>query len=255
VGVERKRDACETIFKKRKLEKEKGKGEKGMEKLQSKIRSKWVLPLVAAGMLGLASAPSAHGVPTLSISDGLGHTLTLSKPGGFTYTGTLGNFSLNITSGVANSDALLTGLNFSVTGTGTLTILLSNTGFGTLPGSISSQISGQTSGISAFATFADAGNRLFGTSKLLSSGGPFRSVFSGNGSAIFSAPGPFSLTEKIVIVQSVFGTTSFGTTVKDPVVVAPVGPAVTVPDAGATALLLGLALLGIGLARRKLIAL
>ncbi len=227
-----------------------------MEKLQSKILSKWVLPLVAAGVLGLASAPSAHGVPTLSISDGLGHTLTLSKPGGFTYTGTLGNFSLNITSGVANSDALLTGLNFSVTGTGTLTILLSNTGFGTLPGSISSQISGQTSGISAFATFADAGNRLFGTSKLLSSGGPFRSVFSGNGSAIFSAPGPFSLTEKIVIVQSVFGTTSFGTTVKDPVVVvAPVGPAVTVPDAGATALLLGLALLGIGLARRKLIAL
>ena len=243
-------------FTKKKIRKGKGKGEKGMEKLQSKILSKWVLPLVAAGMLGLASAPSAHGVPTLSISDGLGHTLTLSKPGGFTYTGTLGNFSLNITSGVANSDALLTGLNFSVTGTGTLTILLSNTGFGTLPGSISSQISGQTSGISAFATFADAGNRLFGTSKLLSSGGPFRSVFSGNGSAIFSAPGPFSLTEKIVIVQSVFGTTSFGTTVKDPVVVvAPVGPAVTVPDAGATALLLGLALLGIGLARRKLIAL
>ena len=230
--------------------------EKGMEKLQSKIVSKWVLPLVAAGVLGLASAPSAHGVPTLSISDGLGHTLTLTQPGGFTYTGTLGNFSLNITSGIANSDALLTGLNFTITGTGQLTILLSNTGFGTLPGSINSQISGQTSGISAFATFADAGNRLFGTSKLLSSGGPFRSVFSGNGSAIFSAPGPFSLTEKIVVVQSVFGTTSFGTTVKDPVVVvAPVGPAVTVPDAGATALLLGLALLGIGLARRKLMAL
>jgi len=226
-----------------------------MKKLQSKILSKWVLPLVAAGVLGLASAPSAHGVPTLSISDGLGHTLTLTQPGGFTYTGTLGNFSLNITSGIANSDALLTGLNFTITGTGQLTILLSNTGFGTLPGSINSQISGQTSGISAFATFADAGNRLFGTSKLLSSGGPFRSVFSGNGSAIFSAPGPFSLTEKIVVVQSVFGTTSFGTTVKDPVVVAPVGPAVTVPDAGATALLLGLALLGIGLVRRKLMAL
>jgi len=242
------------FYNKRKLEKGKGM-EKGMEKLQSNIRSKWVLPLVAAGMLGLASAPSAHGVPTLSISDGLGHTLTLTQPGGFTYTGTLGNFSLNITSGIANSDALLTGLNFTITGTGQLTILLSNTGFGTLPGSINSQISGQTSGISAFATFADAGNRLFGTSKLLSSGGPFRSVFSGNGSAIFSAPGPFSLTEKIVVVQSVFGTTSFGTTVKDPVVVAPVGPAVTVPDAGATALLLGLALLGIGLARRKLIAL
>jgi len=136
--------------------------------------------------------------------------------------------------------------------------MFSNTSFGTLAGSISSQISGLTSGTTAFATFADAGNRLFGNSTLLSKGGPFRSAFSGTGSAIFSASGPFSLTEKIVIVQSVFGTTSFGTTVKDPVVVGPVGPVApipTVPDAGATAPLLGLALLGIGLARRKLIAL
>ena len=223
---------------------------------QPKILSKWVLPLVAVGVLGLASAPSAHGIPTLSISDGLGQTLNLSNSSGaFTYTGALGNFSLNITSGVATSDALLPGLNFSATGTGILIISLSNTSFGTLAGSISSQISGQTSGITAFATFADAGNRLFGMSKLLSTGGPFRGAFSGTASATFPVPGPFSLTEKIVIVQSVFGTTSFGTTVKDPVVVAPVTPIATVPDAGATASLLGLALLGIGLARRKLIAL
>jgi VPDSG-CTERM motif len=237
-------------FTKGKLEK----GKKGTEKLQSKILSKWVLPLVAAGLLGLASAPSAHGVPTLSISDGLGHTLNLSNSsGGITYAGTLGNFTLNITSGVATGDALLPGLNFSATGTGMLTILFSNTSFGTLPGSISSQISGQTSGITAFATYADTGNRLFGTTTLLSTGGPFSGgAFSGTASATFPIPGPFSLTEKIVIVQSVFGTTSFGTTVKDPVVV---GPVVTIPDAGATAPLLGLALLGIGLARRKLMAL
>jgi hypothetical protein len=242
----------ETILEKGKkgqLEKRK----KGMKKLQSKILSKWVLPVVAAGVLGLASAPSAHGVPTLSISDGLGHTLNLSSSlGGFTYTGTLGKFSLNITSGVTTGDALLPGLNFSATGTGILTISLSNTSFGTLAGSISSQISGQTSGISGFATFADAGNRLFGTSTLLSTGGPFRGAFSRNASATYPVPGPFSLTERIVVVQSVFGTTSFGTLIRDPVVV---GPVVTVPDAGATALLLGLALLGIGLARRKLMAL
>jgi len=226
-----------------------------MEKLQSKILSKWVLPLVAAAVLGLASAPSAHGVPTLSISDGLGHTLNLSNSsGGITYTGTLGNFSLNITSGVATGDALLPGLNFSATGTGILTIMFSNTSFGTLAGSISSQISGQTSGMTVFGTFADAGNRLFGTSTLLSTAGLFKGgAFSGTASATYPVPGPFSLTEKIVIVQSAFGTTSFGTTVKDPPGVAPVVP--TVPDAGATAPLLGLALLGIGLARRKLIAL
>ena len=228
-----------------------------MEKLQFKILSKWVLPLVAAGVLGLASAPSAHGVATLSISDGLGHTLNLSSSStGITYTGTLGNFSLNITSGVATGDALLPGLNFSATGTGILTIMFSNTSFGTLAGSISSQISGQTSGITAFATFADAGNRLFSISTLLSKGGPFTAgAFSGTASATYPVPGPFSLTEKIVIVQSAFGTTSFGTTVKDPVIVAPVPPIATLPDAGATALLLGLALLGIGLARRKLMAL
>jgi len=219
---------------------------------QSKTLSKWFLPLVAAGVLGLASAPSAHGVPTLSISDGLGHTLNLSNSsGGITYTGTLGNFTLNITSGVATGDALLPGLNFSATGTGRLTVMFSNTSFGTLAGSISSQISGQTSGIAAFATYADAGNRLFGNTTLLPSAGPFRGgAFSGTGSATFPVPGPFSLTEKIVVIQSVFGTTSFGTTVVDPV---PTGA--TVPDAGATALLLGLALLGIGLARRKLMAL
>jgi hypothetical protein len=107
----------------------------------------------------------------------------------------------------------------------------------------------------AFATFADAGNRLFSISTLLSKGGPFTHAFSGTASATYPVPGPFSLTEKIVIVQSVFGTTSFGTTVKDPVVVGPVPPVPTVPDAGATAPLLGLALLGIGLARRKLMAL
>jgi hypothetical protein len=220
-------------------------------KVQSKILSKWVLPLVAAGVLGLASAPSAHGVPTLSISDGLGHTLNLSSSStGITYTGTLGNFTLSITSGVATGDALLPGLNFSATGTGILTVMFSNTSFGTLAGSISSQISGRTSGIVAFATYADAGNRLFGTTTLLSTGGPFRGAFSGARSATFPIPGPFSLTEKIVIVQSVRGTTSFGTAVVDPVPNVP-----TIPDAGATALLLGLALLGIGLARRKLMAL
>src|SRR5712691_4285121 len=121
---------------------------------QPKILSKWVLPLAAAGVLGLASAPSAHGVPTLSISDGLGHTLNLSNSSGaFAYTGALGNFTLNITSGVATSDALLPGLNFSATGTGILTISLSNTSFGTLAGSISSQISGRTNGTTAFVTF------------------------------------------------------------------------------------------------------
>src|SRR5437762_12812612 len=193
---------------------------------QPKILSKWVLPLVAAGVLGLASAPSAHGIATLSISDGLGHTLNLNNSSGaFAYTGALGNFTLNITSGVATSDSLLPGLNFSATGTGILTILLSNTSFGALSGSITSQISGQTSGTTAFATFADAGNLLFGISTLLSRGGPFTSgAFSGTASATYPVPGPFSLTEKIVIVQTVLGTTSLGTTFKHLVLIGTGGP-------------------------------
>src|SRR5205085_11169324 len=114
----------------------------------------------------------------------------------------------------------------------------------------------QTRGTTAFATFSDCVYLLFGSSTLCNKGGPFTSgTCSGTASATYPVPGPFSLTEKIDIVQSVFGTTSFGTTVKDPMGVGPVGPVVLVPDAGATAPLLGLALLGIGLARRKLIAL
>lgn len=229
------------------------------------LRTKFKFPkpflIVAAGLLGFAFAFSSEAVPVLSLSYTNGYattTQTVSISNGSTYTGVLGNFSLSITLGTPTADALLPELDVTTSatlgrGSGTLTILFSDTSFGSLPGSINSQISGQTSGLVAIGTFADAGNNPFATTTLLGSSGPFTSgPFSGNSSATFAVPQPFSITEKIVISQNfgTYGTTSFGTKVTDPVL-----DVVQVPDAGATAPLFGLALLGIGIARWRLASL
>ncbi len=276
-----------------------------------------ILLIVAAGLLGLATAPSVHAISSLYLSDsgsGGGGGLSRSTPtptpppstptpppatpppatpppatpppatpppatpppstssklilsdgtnaltltsgsSGITFNGTLGNFSLNITSGLATGDALLPTLNvnsitFNGRGTGTLTIAFSGTSFGTLAGSVASQISGLTAGTVSYSTFADASNNLFGLSTPLGNGGSFSGgTFSGSASATYPIPGPFSLTEMIVISESAYGTTSFATSLTDPVNVA-----VSVADSGSTVTLLGLALAGIGLARRKLAA-
>jgi VPDSG-CTERM motif len=216
--------------------------------------------IVAAGLLGFAFASSSWAVPVLFLSyqSGAGTiTQTVSFSNGNTYTGVLGNFSLNITLGAPTADALLPELDVTAQYaagrvSGALTILFSDVSFGNLPGSINSQISGATSGLVASGTYADAGNNAFATTTLLGSSGPFSNgPFSGNSSGTFAVPQPFSITEKIVISSNfTSGSTSFGTKVTDPVL-----DIVTVPDTGATLSLLGLALLGIGIARRKLAAL
>jgi hypothetical protein len=279
------------------------------------LRTKFpkILLIIAAGWLGLATAPSVHAISSLSLSEGgqwgglrrstptptpvphptttptpapsatppatpppatpppstppPSHTSTLivsdgthalaltNASGGITYSGMLGNFSLNITSGQATGDALLPTLNvnsvgYSGRGTGTLTIVFSETSFGALAGSVASQISGLTAGTVSYSAFGDASNKLFGQGTLLGNAGLFSAgTFSGGASATYPVPGPFSLTEMIVISQNASGTTSFATSLTDPVNVA-----VSVPDSGSTVTLLALALLGIGLARRKLAA-
>ena len=283
--------------------------------LPTKSLSKWILAVVAAGLLGLATAPSVHAISfsslnadgnasgqrqrgrptptptappstptpppstptpppstpppstpppstpppshtsTLILSDGTHFLALTNASGGITFNGKLGNFSLNITSGLATGDALLPSLNvnsigFSGVGTGKLTMVFSETSFGTLAGSIASQISGLTGGTVSYSAFADASNKLYGMGTLLGNGGPFSGGnFSGGVSATYAVPGPFSLTEMIVISQNASGTTSFATSLTDPVNVA-----VSVPDSGSTVTLFALALVGIGLGRWKLAA-
>jgi hypothetical protein len=211
--------------------------------------------VVATNAAAPAGASSTHPTATLYLSDGL-HSLTLNNSSGaISFNGMLGKFSLNITAGLATGDALLPTLNvnsvsFGGAGTsiGTLTIRLSTTSLGTLPGSVLSTINGRTNlGSVSYSTFADSHNALFGNSTLLSKGGPFTSgPFAANSTTKYPVPGPFSVTEQFIISEGRRGSTSFGATITDPFT-APV----TVPETGATALLLGLALLGMAFARRK----
>jgi len=232
--------------------------------LRTKFRFPKTLLIVAtAGLLGLAFASSSQAVPVLFLSYQSATTGTLTQAvsisNGGTYTGVLGNFSLSITLGTPTADALLPELDVTTSTTtlarsaGTLTILFSDTSFGSLPGSINSQINGLTNGVVGYGTYVDAANNPFATTTLLGSAGPFSNgPFAGNSSATFAVPQPFSITEMIVISQNFYtnGSTSFGTKVTDPAL-----DVVPVPDAGAAAPLFGLALLGIGIARWKLAAL
>jgi hypothetical protein len=209
------------------------------------------------GVFVFASAVSALAVPTIVISDGKKkHTVTLSDAAGLiSFNGTVGKFTLSLSTSAATGEAMLPSLSLnSLTSSsrkaGTLTISISNT---SLVGSgIASQISGQTSGNVMVSTHADAGNSLFGRSTLLNSQGAFTGgKFANTAQAAFSSQSPFSLTETFVIQQSKKGTTSFGSTVNDPIVN---GFTVPVPETGSTMALLGLALLGVEVIRRKLTA-
>jgi len=207
----------------------------------------------AVAPVSASSVSAAHSIDTLYLSDGK-HSLTLTNAsGGISFNGMLGKFSLSISSGLATGDALLPTLNvssaFGGLGTGILTMQFSTTSIGTLPGSVLAGISGNASKASvSYSAYGDSGNRLFGTGTLLGKGGPYTgSAFAGNTTSKFSVPGPFSVTELFIISESKRGSTSFGATIVDPLDDSPL----TVPDAGATALLLGLAMLGIVIARQK----
>ena len=215
-----------------------------------------ILSGVAIGALAAVSVPSAHAVPTITISDGKKKdTVTLNNAAGLiSYNGNVGKFSLSISTTAASGLAMLpsfslNSLSYGGKKAGTLTISLSDTSVHPNDGSIATQISGQTSGTISYSAFADTGNSLFGKGTLLSSQGSLKGGFNGTGSSIVSSNNPFSLTEMFVIQQSNGGSTHFGATVLDP----PIGNGVdTVPDAGSTLALFTLALLGVEVLRRKL---
>jgi hypothetical protein len=236
-----------------------------------------ILPALVVGALALASAPSANArqrasrhvvaVPTvagqtITLSDGKKKdTVTLADPSGLiSYSGNVGKFTLSISTTPASGLAMLPSFNLNSLGFsggkkgGTLTISISNVSLNPTAGSITSQISGQTSGSVSYSTFADTSNSLFGKGTILSNQGTFNGGFNSNASATLSSQAPFSLTELFVIHQGRGGNTAFGATVVDPPVAGGVDAIAQVPDVGSTLAFLGLALLGVEIVRRKLAA-
>jgi hypothetical protein len=220
-----------------------------------KTKSHFLEKLLVAGVVVLATLPFAHAVPSLRITDGV-DTVTIADSGSgdlnpfegaVTFIGSLGNFYLNVSTGISKpllgsaERPFLELSSVDVSGLpGTLTILFSDTSFTPIDGALAASIGGVSwGGNIVYSTYADASNALFGTSLLLTSQS-YEGAFSGTNFSSLAVGPTFSLTQKLVINHpGWFLTSSFDAELK------------AVPDGGSTVSLLGAVLVGLeGLRRR-----
>src|SRR3954471_15210385 len=127
---------------------------------------------VSAGVIALVG--NATALPTLYLSDGVNSVTVVdggvgdSSPlaGVVTFNGSIGlNWTLNVTTGVSKpmlGSAKqpwmdLNSVNATSKGAGSLTIMLSDNGFGPASGKLTSKIGGTTQGKVTMNTYADAG--------------------------------------------------------------------------------------------------
>lgn len=214
---------------------------------------------VLCGVLVVGTLPSAQATAILTLSDSLGHSATVLDPlntGLLTFNGALGNFNVNVTTGlskpvIGDSDHArldLSSVNVSGLGAGVLTIQFTDIDF-TLPIAqdiATSSLGGVTDGSVSFTSFLDNSNTPFGTGTLLASLGPLGpGAFSGSSTGAVTTHNPFSLTERVIITQNAGAVTSFNAAAE-----------VVVPEPSSLLFLAtGLAsLLGSGWYRRKRVA-
>lgn len=182
-----------------------------------KLARMLVIMLVFVGIIGIQSV---YGTPILTLYDGT-TTVTISDggsgdsnsvDGAITYIGLLGVFFINVTTGVTEPaigtltlpEIDLSSLNISSTGSGTLTITFSESGFGPLAASgFETSVGGTTNGSISFNTYVDS--TLIGS---LGSFGP--GAFSGTTQTAISPSSPFKLTAISSITHNTgFQSTSF----------------------------------------------
>jgi hypothetical protein len=204
-----------------------------------------LLALAVGACIGTAQA-----VPTLYLDDGHGHTATItdggvgdfnSLPGAVSYSGALGNWILNVSTGVtkpalgsaAQPMMDLNSVNLAIGGGNTLNtmkIVFTESGF-LSPGLALAGIGGTSDGSVSYKTYV---NGVPLTTQSFN-GNPF----SGSSSGLITVLDSYSLTQEIDITKRGAGITSFNA-------------AISVPDGGMTAALLGFALVGVEGWRRKM---
>ena len=205
---------------------------------------------VAAALLGFSATVQA--VPILTLADNNGNTVSVNAVGGMAnYNGALGNWNINVSTGIANgtptSPSLdLNSINQYVGGVGALgsilTITFTTDNLGPLAGGYFNAKGGTINGVSdAFSVLVNG--VLLGTSPQSFSITPF----SGSTSGAINAGAGSTIT-----LQAVFTATGIGTRVSPDQT--SFDDHLTVPDGGATVMLLGAALSVVGLLRKKLIA-
>jgi hypothetical protein len=203
----------------------------------------WIIGLVVA-------LDQAYAVPMLRLTSGT-DSVTITgdaTTGVVTYSGSVGNFVLNLTGGFTypalGSQSLptmdLVSFNASSTAGGTLTIMFTQTDFSNPSGNpflIGSAIGGVTQGTVSYQSYFDASNTPFGTASLLGNLGPYSGSFAGSSLDNLTATGLYSLTLVTTITHPGGGwfpqASSFNAELR-------------VPEPG-TVTLLGGVLLGIGL--------
>lgn len=189
--------------------------------------------LLVCSFIISSSVQSAHALATLRLSDGStvidiadGSGSDLSSTTGIVvYSGAVGNFGVNITTGItkpvvgsAGSPQLdLNDISITTTESGTLTIWFSETDFSFASSSAQfiTSVGGTSDGTTSFQTYFDNNNALFGTTSSVGSLGAYVAgqaddPFSGVTNGIGSTDGSYSITAKATITHNASGeNTSF----------------------------------------------
>jgi len=171
--------------------------------------------------LGFVAVGSAVATPTLTISDGVAaDTVTASSASGVvTFSGTVGDYTLNITTGLtmpaigSASNPVMDILSFNATllapTSEVLTIAFSATDFTASPVGLALQIGGTSIGGSATvvdSAYFDKTDKLFGTGSLIGSTGALAgSPFGGSAVGAVTSPSPYSLTDIITLTPGTGG--------------------------------------------------
>jgi len=149
----------------------------------------------------------------VTVADGSGDDVN-SNAGVITFIGGVGVFNFNVSTGASNpafpepGHLDLSTLSINSTGSGTLDILLTQTGLtqpNTFSMSFGGTISGAAGSTTTFAAWRDLNNNAFmlGGTNLLGSLGPFSGgAFSGSLVSALDASGTYSVTERIRIVAT-----------------------------------------------------
>lgn len=189
----------------------------------------------------LTAISSVQAIPTLILWDSMGDTQTITSVSGVVqFTGSLGNWNINVTTGIASPPGPGGSLSYPVldlnsvdvyTGSGAgnvLNISFTDDLLGPFTGSLNSSVGGTENGTAEFQGLI---NGQAGTDQAFSS-----VSFSGNANAGANATYPATLGILATITSSsgTWQTTSFD-------------DQLTVPDGGSTIILLGTALSCIGL--------